>query len=182
MGGFLQKLKLLSNNQQKRFRLAAFIAIIIHGALLFPKDSKTSNTILLENLVKASNSQSIQISLKQTKPTKKVKAKKVVKEKQKTKTKEVIPVVKNSSLTGQRTPPKYPRRALLHRKEGIVLLKALVNHKGEITKLELLQSSNFQSLDSSAIKTVKNWKFDPYIVNGKTSKFWVEIPIEFKLS
>jgi TonB family protein len=90
-----------------------------------------------------------------------------------------IPIIDNANIEGVRTPPQYPRRALMLKQEGVVILKALVNEKGEVVRVELIFSSGYSVLDRSAKKTVLKWKFNSNAI--KTKNFWVKIPIEFKI-
>jgi protein TonB len=78
--------------------------------------------------------------------------------------------------------PPYPRLSNKLREEGTVQLRALINPDGSVAKLELLKSSGYERLDSSAFNTVKNsWKFEPARQNGQPVADWVNFPIEFTL-
>jgi protein TonB len=78
--------------------------------------------------------------------------------------------------------PPYPRLSKKLREEGTVLLRALINPDGSVAKLELLKSSGYERLDTSAYNTVKNsWKFEPARQNGQPVAEWVNFPVEFTL-
>jgi len=92
----------------------------------------------------------------------------------------VIPLIKNSEILKQ-TPPTYPPRARRMGQQGTVLLHALVGQDGHTQDLKIFASSGYQSLDASAIKAVKTWKFASANKDGKPTKAWVEVPVKFVL-
>jgi periplasmic protein TonB len=78
--------------------------------------------------------------------------------------------------------PPYPRLSNRLREEGTVLLRALINPDGSVARLEVLKSSGYERLDTSAFNTVKSsWKFEPARQNGQPVTDWVNFPIEFTL-
>jgi TonB family protein len=93
-----------------------------------------------------------------------------------------IPTINNSILSGSKPSPHYPRRSLLLKQEGKVILKALVDDKGDVLQVTIISSSGFALLDKSAESAIKKWKFNPIIKKGQTSMVWVKIPVEFAIS
>ncbi len=78
-------------------------------------------------------------------------------------------------------PPKYPEMARKRGFEGNVVLEVLVDRHGTVTNLRLLLSSGHPILDKAAMRSVKNWTFEPGM-KGKTKvEMWVKIPIRFEL-
>lgn len=96
-------------------------------------------------------------------------------------TKPQIPIVSEAALKGRRVSPHYPKRALRLRQEGVVWLHVLISETGARQEIKLYKPSQYALLNQAAIKAVKQWTFDPNIVNGHPMKTWVEIPIEFKI-
>ena len=94
---------------------------------------------------------------------------------------DIIPVVSEARLKGRRVKPKYPKRSLRMRQEGIVLLHVLISKTGAQQEIKLHKPSRYALLNQAAVKAVKKWTFDPNIVNGQAIQSWVEIPIEFKI-
>ena len=94
---------------------------------------------------------------------------------------DVIPVISETMTKGRRVQPKYPKKALRMRQEGVVLLHVLISESGERQKIKLHKPSQYSLLNKAAIKAVKKWTFDPNIINGRAIQSWVEIPIEFKI-
>jgi protein TonB len=95
--------------------------------------------------------------------------------------KEIIPVVSGDNLKGRRVQPQYPERSLRLHQEGVVWLRVLISETGARQDLKLYKPSKYALLNQAAIKAVKKWTFDPNIVNGRATRSWVEIPIEFKI-
>lgn len=77
--------------------------------------------------------------------------------------------------------PSYPRTARLRGWQGVVQLEVLVDRDGNVKALEVLKSSGYSLLDKSALKTVKNWRFEPGKKGEKTIEMSVIVPIRFRL-
>jgi len=78
--------------------------------------------------------------------------------------------------------PAYPVIAQKRGYQGIVELMVLVSEKGKISSLKIFKSSGYKSLDRQAVKTVKNWLFEPGKKNGSPQEMWVKIPVKFELN
>ena len=77
--------------------------------------------------------------------------------------------------------PAYPVIARKRGYQGIVELMVLVSEKGKVSSLKIFKSSGHKSLDIQALKTVKNWLFEPGKKNGSPREMWVKIPVKFEL-
>jgi TonB family protein len=77
--------------------------------------------------------------------------------------------------------PYYPAMARERGWQGTVLLKVLISKNGAVETIELECSSGFSILDRSAIKGVKEWKFNPGRKDGQPVEMWVRIPVTFRL-
>ncbi len=86
------------------------------------------------------------------------------------------PLYKKNSL------PAYPVIARKRGYQGIVELMVLVSEKGKVSSLKLFHSSGYKSLDRQAVKTVRNWLFEPGKKNGAPHEMWVKIPVKFELN
>ncbi len=93
----------------------------------------------------------------------------------------VIPVISDANIKGRRVQPNYPDRALKMKQEGVVWLRVLISETGARQEIKIYKPTKYALLNQAAIKAVKKWTFDPNIVNGRPTKSWVEIPIEFKI-
>ncbi len=77
--------------------------------------------------------------------------------------------------------PPYPFAARRHGMEGKVVLRARVLEDGQCAEVKLMTSSGHDMLDSSALETVKRWRFVPASRGGAAVASWVEVPINFRL-
>lgn len=100
---------------------------------------------------------------------------------QEKKIEQAIPVVSDKNLKGRRVQPEYPARALRMRQEGVVWIRVLIDEAGTREDITLHTPSQYALLNQAAIKAVKQWTFDPHVMNGRAVKSWVEIPIEFRI-
>jgi protein TonB len=77
--------------------------------------------------------------------------------------------------------PEYPPDAFDRRQEGTVVLHILVSEKGIAEKVTVAKSSGVKSLDDSAVKAVRDWKFQPAMRNGKPTALLVRKTINFRI-
>lgn len=78
--------------------------------------------------------------------------------------------------------PDYPALSRRMREEGVVVLKILVLADGQVAHIELAQSSGHQRLDSSAIRTVARWQYQPATLGGQPVQHWHLQPVRFELT
>jgi protein TonB len=78
-----------------------------------------------------------------------------------------------------RVSPTYPAQAKLQRVEGKVVISALVREDGGVSDLKILGGP--PALAQSAMEAVKQWRFDPFVLNGKAIQRETTITIDFKL-
>jgi protein TonB len=79
--------------------------------------------------------------------------------------------------------PKPPYPALARRRgyEGTVRLKVEVLASGKVGKIWVKNSSGYEILDRSALKTVKDWRFIPARFGNIPVKSTVIVPVTFQL-
>lgn len=83
---------------------------------------------------------------------------------------------------GQNPSPPYPDRSRRRDEQGTVTLHVLVGEDGSVERVELAESSGFDSLDRSALDTVRRkWRFVPARRDGVAMESWVLVPIRFSL-
>ena len=78
--------------------------------------------------------------------------------------------------------PRYPYLSRVNSEEGKVILQVHVSHTGDVSKIEIQQSSGYRRLDRAAQKAVSRWKFKPAQVAGLATAGTVQVPINFVLS
>ncbi len=61
----------------------------------------------------------------------------------------------------------YPRRALLQRIEGFVVLKFDITETGQTDNVSVMQASPPQIFNESAIQALRKWKYKAKIENGR---------------
>jgi TonB family protein len=75
-------------------------------------------------------------------------------------------------------PPVYPPAARAQHIDGSVKLRVLIDKQGKVT--ELAPISGPKELIPAALEAVRQWKFEPTLVNGKPADFHTEITVNFK--
>ncbi|MCK9224294.1 MAG: TonB family protein [Candidatus Muirbacterium halophilum] len=78
-------------------------------------------------------------------------------------------------------PPQYPIMARNNSIEGEVVVLAVVDEKGKVESVEILESYPGEVFVNTSLNCIKNWVFKPAEKNGKTVKVKVEIPLKYKL-
>lgn len=76
--------------------------------------------------------------------------------------------------------PVYPLFARRTGKEGRVLLKLLIDERGELMDIEIVKSGGF-GFDASALKAVRMSTFQPAKKDGRLVKSLTNLPIRFVL-
>ena len=75
---------------------------------------------------------------------------------------------------------KYPEEAIKNNIEGKVIVKVSIDTTGEPIKIELEKGIGF-GCDEAVINAIKSTIFIPPIINGKSIKSYLYIPITFKI-
>jgi len=103
----------------------------------------------------------------------------------------LLPLVSNGSvvrrsepvmraLRNQKIDPLYPPQAIDARIEGTVVLDAHINKDGEVEAVTLI--SGHPILAPAAIEAVKQWKYQPYLLNGAPVEVETTVSVDFSLS
>ncbi len=74
--------------------------------------------------------------------------------------------------------PKYPIEALSGKTEGTVVLKAVVDDSGKIDSVRLVEGN--ATLATAAIQAVKQWRYRPYLRDGKAQAFQTVVIVDFQ--
>jgi protein TonB len=74
-------------------------------------------------------------------------------------------------------PPKYPAGARTGSAEGTVVLKAIVDDKGKVEGLRLVEGN--AALAPAAFEAVKQWRYRPYLRDGKAQPFQTVVIVDF---
>ncbi len=83
-------------------------------------------------------------------------------------------------LLVRRVSPEYPLQARLGRIQGVVILHVIISKTGDVATVDLI--SGHPSLAPAAIETVKQWKYKPFLLNGKPVEVDSQVQINFTLA
>lgn len=86
----------------------------------------------------------------------------------------------SKGLLIKRVPPDYPPIARQARIQGQVVMRAVIDTKGNIKDLTLV--SGHPMLAPAAMEAVKQWKYKPYIFQGQPIDVETQIVVNFSLS
>jgi len=76
-------------------------------------------------------------------------------------------------------PAEYPQAARISHISGDVILHVLIDQEGNIEELEVL--SGHPLLIESAVTAVKQWKYKPYVLNGKPVEVETTIKVQYHM-
>jgi TonB family protein len=76
--------------------------------------------------------------------------------------------------------PAYPEMALQARVQGIVILETTIGPRGDVTAVRVLRGVPL--LDQSAIDAVKQWIYEPTLLNGVPVPVIMTVTVNYKLS
>jgi TonB family protein len=77
--------------------------------------------------------------------------------------------------------PVYPPEARQAGVEGTVILEATIDIQGKVTNVRVLKGEN-DLLNKAAIEAIKQWQYEPVIVEGKPMQFVFTVTVRFALN
>ena len=80
----------------------------------------------------------------------------------------------------QRVPPVYPPDARAAHISGTVVIQAMIGKDGMIENAKVVSSPD-DSLSQAALDAVRQWRYQPYMLNGEPVSVMTTINVEFKL-
>jgi protein TonB len=75
-------------------------------------------------------------------------------------------------------PPKYPAEARSRGAQGTIVLKIVVDENGKVASVGLVEGN--AALANSAIEAVKQWRYRPYVRDGKDLSFQTVVIVDFQ--
>jgi len=84
-----------------------------------------------------------------------------------------------SGLLIKKVHPFYPEDARAAHLDGTVVLRAEISTNGDVTDLELLDGPI--ELAGSAVFAVRQWKYKPYLLNGKPVAVLTQVQVKYEL-
>jgi len=86
-------------------------------------------------------------------------------------------------IPSTRALPQYPSAARRAGLLGTVILMIVVDADGSVGQIEVLRSPDQRwGFDLSAIDAVKQWRYEPALMNGKAVAAYITVMVEFTLS
>jgi TonB family protein len=79
----------------------------------------------------------------------------------------------------QKVLPSYPEEAVKARLQGPVVLQAWIGRDGTIQDLKLMRGSLL--LGQAAYRAVKQWRYQPYVINGRAVEAETFVTVDFRL-
>ncbi|HEY9467104.1 MAG TPA: TonB family protein [Vicinamibacterales bacterium] len=76
--------------------------------------------------------------------------------------------------------PAYPQLALAARKEGTVILQAVIDEQGSVREVQVLRGDPL--LNDAAMQAVAKWHFTPTTLNGTTVPVVMTVTVTFSLT
>jgi TonB family protein len=80
----------------------------------------------------------------------------------------------------KRVSPEYPVAALTARQQGVVILEATIAPSGKISDVKVLRS--IAPFDAAAVDAVRQWEYEPTILDEVAVPVMTSIAVEFKLT
>ena len=90
----------------------------------------------------------------------------------------ISPETANQYLA-QRVEPEYPEQAREQHLQGPVTLQAIVGKDGSVKSLETI--SGDPQLAAAARTAVNQWRFKPFLQDGKPAEFQTQVTVNFRL-
>ncbi len=85
----------------------------------------------------------------------------------------------SEKLLVQKVLPVYPDQALRTGLQGTVVLQALIGKDGMVRDLKLIHGSLL--LGQAAFDAVRQWRYQPYFLDGRAVEAQTQVTVEFKL-
>lgn len=76
--------------------------------------------------------------------------------------------------------PIYPEEARKAKIKGVVILRVRIDEKGVVQQILVKKSEN-SMLNQPAIDAVKQWEYEPLLLEGKPTPVVFDVTIAFKL-
>lgn len=90
-------------------------------------------------------------------------------------------MISNVNYLGGQPKAEYPSQSQRRREEGRVVVRVLINTKGEVEEAHVEQSSGYERLDRAALVAARKARFRPYTENGVPYPGRADIPFDFVL-
>ncbi|RPH56897.1 energy transducer TonB, partial [bacterium] len=76
--------------------------------------------------------------------------------------------------------PVYTEMARKARVQGVVIVEAIIDEKGNVTNARVLKGLPM-GLDKAALEAVQRWKFKPATLNGRPVRVYYSLTVNFQV-
>jgi protein TonB len=83
-------------------------------------------------------------------------------------------------IPGTKVEPRYTELARQARLQGVVVLQATIDERGNVVDIQILKPLRF-GLDEEAVKAVSQWKFTPALLHGRPVKVYFNLTVQFEV-
>jgi protein TonB len=83
-------------------------------------------------------------------------------------------------IPGTKVEPRYTELARQAHLQGVVVLRAVIDERGNVIDIELRKRLRF-GLDEEAVKAVSQWKFTAALLNGRPVKVYFDLTVVFEV-
>jgi TonB family protein len=90
------------------------------------------------------------------------------------------PISRPQIVPGTRVEPRYTEIARQAHVQGVVILLAVIDERGNVVDVRVEKSLRF-GLDEEAVKAVSQWKFTPGLLNGHPVKVYFDVTVQFQI-
>jgi TonB family protein len=88
-------------------------------------------------------------------------------------------VTRPEKLSGRS--PDYPQAVSAACLEGHVILEAIIDERGMVSKPHLLESPGGPLMSFAALEAVRHWKFKPAMLNGQPVKVYYSLTVNYMM-
>jgi TonB family protein len=77
--------------------------------------------------------------------------------------------------------PRYPTTARVAGREGTVVLEAVIDEQGRVSKVQVLRGLGL-GCDEAAVEAVERWRFRPATLQGRPIPVLYTLTVHFKIA
>jgi protein TonB len=90
------------------------------------------------------------------------------------------PISRPQIVPGTKVQPHYTEQARLARLQGVVVLEATIDERGNVVDVHVVKGLRM-GLDDEAVKAVGQWKFTPALLHGRPVKVYFDLTVQFEV-
>jgi TonB family protein len=79
----------------------------------------------------------------------------------------------------RRIPPRYPQQAMQQRIQGLVVVQAEIGKDGRVKEVKAISGNSL--LAAAAMSAVREWRYEPFKLNGEAVEMTTQVTLNFTL-